>query len=1001
LADPATATDDRVASPSPGRTSVLIAAIAILATAFHLFAAGVYPFTALVQRPVHLAFMATLGFLGAGIMGKRGRTGGHSDAGQAGEFASAGSTVGGQRPSVFGRPAVDRRSTVARARTALTILLIAAALFSCGYLVLEHTALMRRVGMPTTLDLLAGAIAVIVVLELARRATGWGLVGVALLAIAYALAGPWLPGMLAHRGYSVTRIIEQLYLSTEGIWGIPLGVSADFVFLFVLFGAILDAAGGGELLIGLAARVAGRTRGGPAKTASVASALMGSLSGSAVANVATTGAVTIPLMKRSGFRPYFAAAIEAAASTGGQLMPPIMGAGAFILATWTNIPYAHVALAALVPALLYYVALFMAIHFRAGRMGLEPGSTQSTGPVVARLHLLVSLAVIVALLAMGRSPMRAAFWGVVTGVLMAMLRSATRLDARTLRRALVAGAAGTVQVAAACATAGIVVGVASLTGIGLRMSELVITLANGHLPIALGLTAIGSIIIGMGLPTTAAYVVLAALGAPALVNLGVPLLAAHLFIFYFGAISNVTPPVSLAAYAAAGIAEASALRTALTAMGLAAAGFIVPFMFVYAPPLLLNGLPGTVAISVVTAFVGVTALAAAVIGYARRPLAAWERLLLAAAAISLIAPGMITDLFGAGVMALTFLWKPAAAGPGGGGRRGPTKRRRILGTPAGPAGMVILAALVLVSGCGERSTVKRTSTRHFLSIGTAGTGGIYYPLGGAIASRLSARDSVREFTAEVSGGSLENIQRIANGQIDLGFSTANTVYEAYVGGQDFARPLKSLRIVAPLYPNVVQVLVRLGSGIRSMEDLRGRRVSVGSSGSGTEELSRQLLAAYGITYDDIDERFLSFTESASALRDGAVDAAIFSVGYPASAVLEVTSTGIARLIPISGDGARRLRERHSYYSTGVIPADAYPGQDHEIQTIAVMNWLVADSTLNGDVVREVLDVLDQDRSALRQVAEIAGQIRLDALADAPIPLHPAARAWLREQRKPN
>ncbi len=964
------------------------------AAAFHLFAAGVYPFTALVQRPVHLALMATLGFLGAGIMRKRRLTADRPGGEDAAEPVPATtSPADGRRSAGAGRSA-----TVAM-RAALTGLLIGGALFSCGYLVLEHTALMRRVGMPTTLDLVAGGMAIVVVLELARRATGWGLVSVALLAIAYALAGPWLPGILAHRGYSVTRIIEQLYLSTEGIWGIPLGVSADFVFLFVLFGAILDVAGGGELLIGLAARVAGRTRGGPAKTASVASALMGSLSGSAVANVATTGAVTIPLMKRSGFQPHFAAAIEAAASTGGQLMPPIMGAGAFILATWTNIPYAHVALAALVPALLYYVALFMAIHFRAGRMGLEAGGRQPAVPVLARLHLLVPLAVIVTLLAMGRSPMRAAFWGVVTGVAVAMLRASTRLDVPTLRRALVAGAAGTVQVAAACATAGIVVGVASLTGIGLRMSGLVITLANGHLPIALGLTAIGSIIIGMGLPTTAAYVVLAALGAPALVNLGVPLLAAHLFIFYFGAISNVTPPVSLAAYAAAGIAEASALRTGLTAMGLAAAGFLVPFMFVYAPPLLLNGPPGPVAIAVVTAFVGVTALAAAVIGYARRPLASWERLLLVAAAIGLITPGFVTDLFGGSVMALTFLRRRSGDGRGDGGGPGPTSRRlHHTSVPAGPAAVLLLSVLLAAAGCGERGGSGHASApRQFLSIGTAGTGGIYYPLGGAIASRLSARDSLREFTAEVSGGSLENIQRIANGQIDLGFSTANTVYEAYTGGVDFARPLKSLRVVAPLYPNVAQVLVRVGSGIRSIDELRGRRVSVGSPGSGTEELSRELLAAYGITYADIDVRYLSFTESASALRDGAVDAAIFSVGYPASAVLEVTSTGIARLIPISGAGAHLLRERHSYYSTGVIPAEAYPGQNHEIQTIAVMNWLVADSTLDGTVVREVLDVLDQDRSALRQVADIAGQIRLDALADAPIPLHPAARAWLQQR----
>ena len=242
----------------------------------------------------------------------------------------------------------------------------------CGYLASQNQQLVSRSANPTQLDLIAGGVLILLVLELARRATGWGLVIVCLLALGYAFAGPYLPGFLAHRGYGVVRLVEQLFLSTEGIWGVPLGVSADFVYLFVLFGAVLDVAGGGALLIALANRVAGRTRGGPAKTAAVASALMGSLSGSAVANVVTTGSFTIPLMKRAGFRPFFAGAIEAAASTGGQLMPPVMGAGAFILATWTNIPYLEVAAAAVIPAILYYAALIAAIHFRAGRMGIKP-----------------------------------------------------------------------------------------------------------------------------------------------------------------------------------------------------------------------------------------------------------------------------------------------------------------------------------------------------------------------------------------------------------------------------------------------------------------------------------------------------------------------------------------------------------------------------------------------------------------------------------------------------
>jgi TRAP transporter 4TM/12TM fusion protein len=598
----------------------ILLALALGAAAFHLWAAGVSPFTALVQRPVHLLFMALLGFLGLRIA---------TDV----DPSDVAATESGH-------------AWRGRAAAIATAFLVAGAIFSCGYIILENEALVRRAGAATSLDLFAGATAIVVVLALARKTTGTGLVAVAGLALAYALAGPWLPGVLAHRGYSPRRLIEHLYLTAEGIWGIPLGVSADFVYLFVLFGAILEVAGGGTLLIALASRIAGRTRGAPAMTAAVASAFMGSISGSAVANVVTTGSFTIPLMKRAGFRPYFAGAIEAAASTGGQMMPPVMGAGAFILATWTGIPYVEVALAALVPAILFYVALIAAIRFRAEKVRLPAGDTLLREPVLRRIHLLAPLVIIVVLLSLGRSPMRAAFWGVATGLLAAMLAPATRLGAGAFTAAVRSAAASSVQVAAACATAGIVVGVASLTGIGLRMSELIVTLSGGHLLIALLLTALGSIVLGMGLPTTAAYVVLAALGAPALVQLGVPLLAAHLFIFYFGCMSNVTPPVALAAYAASGIAGSPPMRTAVTAMSLAASGFLVPFMFVYGPPLLLQGSFFLVAGSIITAMIGVTGLAAAIIGYGRAPLNAWQRGLVAIAACALIFPGWTTDVFG-------------------------------------------------------------------------------------------------------------------------------------------------------------------------------------------------------------------------------------------------------------------------------------------------------------------------------------------------------------------
>ncbi|MDZ7781278.1 MAG: TRAP transporter permease [Gemmatimonadota bacterium] len=603
-------------------TGFVVATTSVIAGVFHMYSAGVSPFTALVQRPVHLGLMAILGFLGVGV--QKAVT---SD---------------------------EKATRFTRAEAALGWVLAGLSVLACAYLAIENRELVARSGNPTTADLAFGALLVVLVLELTRRATGWGLVTVCLLALGYSAAGPYLPGMLAHRGYPATRVVEHLYLSTEGIWGIPLGVSADFVYLFVLFGAVLDVAGGGALLIALANKIAGRTRGGPAKTAAVASALMGSLSGSAVANVVTTGTFTIPLMKRAGFRPFFAGAIESAASTGGQLMPPVMGAGAFILATWTNVPYLEVALAAVIPALLYYGALLAAIHFRAARMGIEPDRELNSERVVDRLHLLLPLAIIVLLLGMGRSPMRAAFWGVASALIMAILRPATRPSKGEMIEIMERAGRGAVQVAAACAAAGIVVGVASLTGIGLRMSELIITLSGGHLLPALVLTALGSVVLGMGLPTTAAYVVLAALGAPALVELGVPILAAHMFIFYFGCISNVTPPVSLAAFAAAGIAGSPPIRTAFTAAGLAGAGFIVPFMFVYGPEILLIGEPVDIVHAVVTASVGVLLLATSVVGYARRPLAWWERIISFGGAISLVYPHLLTD--GVGLVVVTYIF---------------------------------------------------------------------------------------------------------------------------------------------------------------------------------------------------------------------------------------------------------------------------------------------------------------------------------------------------------
>ena len=295
-----------------------------------------------------------------------------------------------------------------------------------------------------------------------------------------------------------------------------------------------------------------------------------------------------------------------------------------------------------------------------------------------------------------------------------------------------------------------------------------------------------------------------------------------------------------------------------------------------------------------------------------------------------------------------------------------------------------------LAGCGGEGGGGR---REFLSLGTAGTGGIYYPLGGAITSLLSVGDTLRQYTAEVTGGSVENVNRLREEQIDLGFALAVSIFEAFSGGEDYGEPFESLRVVAPLYANMVHILVPRGSSATSLGDLAGARISVGAAGSGTEEVARQLLGVYGLSYADVDARFLTFSESSASLRDGAIDAAIISVGYPAAAVLEATTTGGARLIPFEPDRVEALQERFPYYSPGVIPVGAYPGIETDVTTVAMMNWIVAREDLDRAVVTRLLDTLRDEKETLARVHEMAGQIDLGTLIDAPIPLHPATEAW--------
>ena len=527
------------------------------------------------------------------------------------------------------------------------------------YHVVFHEAVANRWGELTEIEywLAIGCIAAL--LEATRRAIGWAIVILALVFLLYAMLGPYLPGMLAHRGYSMERVLAQLYLGGGGIFGTPLGVSATFVILIIIYGAFLEHSGAGRVLMDIATGATGRSRGGPAKASVVGSSLMGMISGTAVANVLTTGTISIPLMKRNGYQPHVAGAVEAVASTGGQLMPPVMGAAAFIMADMIERPYLDIARAAIIPAVLYYVVLFTVVHLEAVKRGI-PVPDRAELPGVVRTvrsggHLLLSLPVFVYLLLIGYSVMYAAFWAVVVAVGASFLRRSSMLSPRRFVAALVSGVDAIIPVAVACATAGIIIGVISLTGLGLKFSTLVVTVSGGNLIVALVLTMIASLILGMGLPTAAAYILVATLVAPALVEMGVDLMAAHLFVFYGAMLSSITPPVALAAYAAAGLAGANPMRIALTAVSFGAAAFVVPLFFVYDTALIGVGSPPAIGVALGTGVVGALCIAATIQGWALVRTRWFERIAFGVAAACLISPSPQADLAGLGLALVTLI----------------------------------------------------------------------------------------------------------------------------------------------------------------------------------------------------------------------------------------------------------------------------------------------------------------------------------------------------------
>jgi len=535
-----------------------------------------------------------------------------------------------------------------------------------AYIVFNYSELVTRAGMPTTPDIMMGFLIVLLVLEAGRRIAGKEIAILAIIFMAYAYFGPMLPGFISHRGYSLPDIAEYMYLTTEGIFGIAIGVSSTYIFLFVLFGAFLSKSGMGQFFNDLAMAIAGHGKGGPAKVAVVSSGLLGSINGSAVANVVTTGAFTIPLMKKIGYEPEFAGAVEATASCGGQILPPVMGATAFIMAEYLGVPYIKIAAVAVVPALLYYLGVITIIHLRASKNGLV-GLPKEELPKVSHVmkergHLLIPLVGLLYLLIKGYTPIYAAFYSIIMTIIASALRKETRMSLKDIIDALEEGARTALGVAMACATVGLIIGVATLTGFGLKLAGAILFLGKGNLFATLVLTMIACIVLGMGLPSIPAYIITATMAAPALAKMGIPPLVSHMFVFYFGMLANLTPPVALAAFAGAGIAGGNTTKTGIQAVKIALAGFVVPYIFAFNNSLLLidTTIPEA-SLVIATAVVGVFALGVGVEGYLFRPTSPLVRILFFVSAFALIIPGIETDLIGIAVFAALCLFEKKAA----------------------------------------------------------------------------------------------------------------------------------------------------------------------------------------------------------------------------------------------------------------------------------------------------------------------------------------------------
>jgi TRAP transporter 4TM/12TM fusion protein len=542
-----------------------------------------------------------------------------------------------------------RAGRIKRRPSALDVVLALASLGVAGYFINQYEAIAYRMGRETQLDMIFATLMVLLSLEVGRRALGWALPIIALSLMAYAYFGPYMPDLIAHRGYSLRRIVNYAYLTPEGIFGLMANVLATYVIIFIFFGAFLNRSGVGGFFIDIALAIAGKTAGGPAKVAVIASGLMGSISGSAIANTVSTGALTIPLMKRTGFKPETAGAVEASASIGGMFLPPVMGAGAFVMVELTGIPYITIMLVSIVPALLYMLSVWVAVHFQAKKLGLK-GLPAAEIPHIRdimreRWFLALPLIVVVTMLVLGYSPGFSAFWGTLATVPVSWFTKTTRMGPRQVWEALIEGGHNTLVIGATVGLIGVMLGMISLTGLALKFTTVFLSLSSGSVLLAILLVALASLVLGMGMPVTASYLVVAVLAGPAFVELGVALLAAHMIIYWLSQDSNITPPVCIAAYAGAAIAQADPWKTGWTAFKFAKLLYVMPLLFAFTP--ILGGGPiDKVILTWFSATLGTIAFGALTVGYLQRRTTILEWTILAGATFLCYLPSIWSDAVG-------------------------------------------------------------------------------------------------------------------------------------------------------------------------------------------------------------------------------------------------------------------------------------------------------------------------------------------------------------------